>query len=68
MDLHVEPVSIGDRVWLAARVIVMPGVRLSDDLIVGAGSVVTTSLSDSGHIYAGAPARRIRMIGEIHST
>jgi acetyltransferase-like isoleucine patch superfamily enzyme len=54
-----RPVTIGDRVWLAARVTVLPGVRIAADVAVAAGSVVTRDLTDPG-VYGGVPARRIR--------
>lgn len=49
-------VVIGSRVWLGARVIVLPGVTIGDGCIVGAGAVVTKSLPADG-IAVGFPAR-----------
>jgi maltose O-acetyltransferase len=54
-----KPITIGRNVWLGAHVIVLPGVTIGDNAVVGAGSVVTTSVS-GGEIWAGVPARRIR--------
>lgn len=54
-----RPVVIGDRVWLGARCIVLPGVTIGDDVVVAAGSIVTKDCAPGG-IYAGAPARRVR--------
>lgn len=54
-----RPVTIGTQVWLGARVIVLPGVTIGDDCVVGAGAVVTRSCPPGG-VYAGVPARRIR--------
>ena len=54
-----QPIRIGDRCWLGARVMVLPGVTIGDDVVVAAGSVVTRSL-ESGGLYAGIPAVRIR--------
>jgi acetyltransferase-like isoleucine patch superfamily enzyme len=51
-------VRIGDRCWLGARVIVMPGVTIGDDVVVGSGAIVTRDLP-SGGTYAGIPAKRI---------
>lgn len=34
-------VTIGNDVWVAQKVVVMPGVNISDSAVVGAGSVVT---------------------------
>jgi acetyltransferase-like isoleucine patch superfamily enzyme len=52
-------VAIGRDVWLGARVIVLPGVRIGDGTVVGAGSVVTRSLPEQS-IAVGAPARVVR--------
>jgi len=56
-----KPVTIGDGAWLAAGVIVCPGVSIGDDTVVGAGSVVTTDLPP-GHLCFGNPCRVIREI------
>lgn len=49
-------VTIGDDVWLGARVIVLPGVTIGDGCVVGAGAVVTRSLPP-GSIAVGVPAK-----------
>jgi acetyltransferase-like isoleucine patch superfamily enzyme len=54
-----KPVSIGDRVWLGNRVIVLPGVTIGDDAVVGAGAVVTSDIA-ARCVVAGNPARVIR--------
>jgi len=36
---EVLPVSIGDRVWLGARVILLPGASVGEDTVIGAGAV-----------------------------
>ncbi len=56
-----EPVRIGSRVWLGADVIVLRGVTIGDDTIVGAGSVVTRDLP-AQTLAAGSPARPLREI------
>lgn len=53
------PVSIGDGVWLGARVVVLPGVSVGDGCVVAAGAVVSRSCDPHG-LYAGVPARRVR--------
>lgn len=53
------PITIGDNVWLGARVIVMPGVTVGADSAVGAGSVVTHDVPPRT-LVAGVPARVIR--------
>lgn len=57
------PVRIGRNCWLGAGVIVLPGVTIGDDTVVGAGSVVTRDLP-SGVVAAGNPCRVLREIGE----
>ena len=54
-----RPVSIGERVWIGARVVVLPGAVIEDDVVVAAGAVVTGRLLSHG-VYAGVPARRIK--------
>jgi acetyltransferase-like isoleucine patch superfamily enzyme len=54
--MYQKPVVIGSRSWLGTRVVVLPGVTLGDDVIVGSGSVVTKNLAPCA-TYAGTPAR-----------
>jgi maltose O-acetyltransferase len=60
---RVAPVSIGRRVFLGAGAIVLPGVTIGDDAIVGAGSVVRGDVAP-GTVVAGNPARVIRTTEE----
>jgi len=53
-----EPVIIEDDVWIGARVIVLPGVRIGKGAIVGAGAVVTEDVEPYS-IVAGVPAKVI---------
>ncbi|WP_060983177.1 acyltransferase [Vibrio splendidus] len=54
-----RPVTIGNNVWIGSRVTILPGVKIQDNIVIGAGSVVTKNLCDSG-VYAGNPARFIK--------
>lgn len=49
---------IGNRVSIGSNATIMP-VCICDDVVIGAGSVVTRSITQSG-IYAGNPARCLR--------
>jgi maltose O-acetyltransferase len=53
-----RPVTIGRNVWIGGGAIILPGVVIEDDAIVGAGSVVTRNVA-AGATVAGNPARRI---------
>lgn len=56
-----SPVVIGDRVWCGARVTILAGVTIGDDVVIGAGSVVVNDIP-SNSIAVGVPARVIRRI------
>lgn len=58
----VSPVTIGNDVWIGARAIILPGIRIGDGAIIGAGSVVTRDVP-SRAVCAGNPARVIRYRG-----
>ena len=53
------PIVIGDGVWIGTRAILMPGVKIGDHSIVGAGAVVTKSCEPYS-IIGGVPAKLIR--------
>lgn len=56
-----KPINIGKNVWITYRCIVMGGVTIGDNSIIGAGSIVTSDIP-SGVIAAGNPCRVIREI------
>jgi acetyltransferase-like isoleucine patch superfamily enzyme len=58
-DNKTKPVIIGDNVWLGANVTILPEVELGDNVVVGAGSVVTKSFP-ANSIIAGNPAKLIK--------
>jgi maltose O-acetyltransferase len=53
------PIHIGHGAWLATGVIVLPGVTIGADAVVGAGSVVTRDVPER-HLCLGSPARIVR--------
>ena len=57
------PVHIGKNCWLGAGVIVMPGVTIGDNVVIGAGSVVTKDIP-SNVVAVGNPCRVLREVGE----
>ena len=59
------PITIGSNVWIGGGAIILPGVTIGDDAIVGAGSVVTRDVPPGGMV-AGNPARPRRRSTSAH--
>ncbi len=57
------PVHIGRNCWLGAGVVVMPGVTIGDNSVIGAGSIVTKDIP-ANVVAVGNPCRVLRKIGE----
>jgi len=62
-NVPIKPVTIGDRAWIGARVIILKGVTINQGGVVGAGSVVTKDVPPYT-IVAGNPARVVRELTE----
>jgi acetyltransferase-like isoleucine patch superfamily enzyme len=59
-ELVIKPVVIGYGADIGVNAVILPGVRVGRNAIVGAGSVVTQNVPDYA-VVAGAPARLLRM-------
>lgn len=57
------PVHIGRNCWLGAGVIVLSGITIGDNVVVGAGSVVTKDIPSSV-VAVGNPCKVLRKINE----
>lgn len=57
------PVRIGRNCWIGAGALIMPGITIGDNVVVGAGSVVTKDLP-SNVVAVGNPCRILREIGD----
>lgn len=57
------PVHIGKNCWLGAGVIIVPGVTIGDNVVIGAGSIVTKDLP-SNVVAVGNPCHVLREINE----
>lgn len=57
-----EKVVLGDKTWVGMNCVILPGVILGPNTIVGAGAVVTKSFPDGHCVIAGNPAKLIKMI------
>lgn len=53
-----NPIVIGDNVWMGMNVVVMPGIHIGSNVVIGANSVVTKDLPDNS-IAVGSPCRVI---------
>ena len=56
-------ITIGDNVWIGGSCCVLPGVKIGNNVVIGAGSVVTKDIPDNV-CAAGNPCRVIREIAE----
>ena len=57
------PVHIGKNCWLGAGVIVLPGVTIGDNTVIGAGSIVTKDIP-ANVVAVGNPCRVLREIND----
>ncbi|WP_318455605.1 sugar O-acetyltransferase [Photobacterium leiognathi] len=57
------PVTIGNNVWLGAHVVVLPGVTIGENTVIGAGSIVTKDIP-ANVVAVGNPCRVLRPITE----
>lgn len=56
---YAKPINVGDNVWIGGNVVVLPGVTIGDNCVIGAGSVVTKDIPDHTIAY-GNPCRAVR--------
>ena len=57
------PIHIGRYCWSGAGALILPGVTIGDNTVIGAGSVVTRDIP-SGVVAVGNPCRVLRTVGE----
>ncbi len=57
------PVTIGKNCWIGSGVIILPGVTIGDDTVIGAGSVVARDIP-GGVIALGNPCKVVREVNE----
>lgn len=57
------PVHVGKNCWLGAGVIIVPGVTIGDNTVIGAGSIVTKDIP-GGVVAVGNPCKVLREVNE----
>ena len=57
------PVRIGDVVWSGANSVVLPGVTIGENSVIGAGSIVTKDIP-ANVVAVGNPSRLLREVGQ----
>lgn len=60
---YAYPITVGSNVWFGAGVHVMPGVSIGDNVVIGAGSIVTKDIP-SNSVAFGNPCKVVRKITE----
>lgn len=58
-----KPVRVGDRAWLGARCVILPGVTVGEGAVVAAGAVVAEDVPP-WTLVGGVPAKAIRSLGQ----
>jgi maltose O-acetyltransferase len=62
-----SPIVVEDNVWIGGGAILLPGIRVGRNAVVGAGAVVTHD-AEADTVVVGNPARAIRKIEQERAT
>ncbi len=60
---YARPITVGDNVWIGGNVCVLPGVRIGDNCVIGAGSVVVKDIP-ANSVAVGNPCKAIKSISK----
>lgn len=58
-----SPITVGNNVYIGMRTLIMPGVKIGNRVIIGAGSIVTKDIPDNS-VAVGVPCRVIKTVDE----
>ena len=61
---YARTIDIGNNVWIGGNVTILPGVKVGDNCIIGAGSIVTKDIPENS-LAVGNPCKVIRKISEV---
>lgn len=58
---YAKPIKVGNNVWFGGNVVVLPGITIGDNVVIGAGSIVTKNIP-SNSVAVGNPCRVIKQM------
>ena len=61
---YAKPITVGNNVWIGGNAVVLPGVTIGDNCVIGAGSVVNRDIP-ANTLAAGNPCRVIRELSSL---
>lgn len=61
----IKPITIGNNIYIGKGCMILPGTIIEDNVVIGAGSVVTGVLLKNS-VYAGVPAKKIKTLDEYY--
>lgn len=61
VNMTALPITIGKNVWIGARVVILPGVRIGDNAVIAAGAVVSKDVPANA-VCAGVPAKILKYV------
>ena len=65
---YAKPIEIGNNVWIGGNVVVLPGVTIGDNCVIGAGSILTKDIPENS-VAVGNPCKVIKKlnVGDVPS-
>ncbi len=58
---YAKPIKIGNNVWIGGNVVILPGVTIGDNSVIGAGSIVTKDIQENT-VAVGNPCKEIKKL------
>ena len=58
---YARPIKVGNNVWIGGNVVVLPGVTIGDNVVIGAGSIVNKDIP-SKSVAVGNPCKVIKSL------